>query len=59
MMEEFEKQLVDLFNKYPLPYDAKRYVVINFYRNVEDTYKSLKEKMMKEAEEKQNQNGGE
>jgi len=36
MMEEFENALVEIFNATTLPFEAKRYVVLKFARDVED-----------------------
>lgn len=41
-MEEFENKLVALFNAEQLPLEAKRYVVLAFFRNVEDAYQRAK-----------------
>lgn len=51
-MEEFEKNLVELFNSTPLPLEAKRYVVLAFYRNVEDAYRAKIAEKNKESEGK-------
>lgn len=37
-MTEFEEKLVQLFNNVSLPFEAKRYVVLSFFRTVEDLY---------------------
>ena len=49
-MEEFEKALVQIFNQTPLPFEAKRYVVLQFARDVEDTYQNEKKRMKAESE---------
>ena len=38
-MENFEKELCDIFNNSQLPLEAKRYVVVKFARDVEDAYR--------------------
>ena len=53
-MTEFEKNLVELYNNAPLPFEAKRYVVLTFFRNVEESYQmALKKEEEKEEEVKQ------
>lgn len=49
-MEEFENELVAVFNKSALPLEAKRYVVLSFCRNVENTYQIAKLNSMKKEE---------
>lgn len=53
-MTEFEENLARLFNDTLLPFEAKRYVVLAFFRNVEDAYqqqiKLNKEKSQKQEE---------
>lgn len=58
MMEEFENQLVQLFNQTPLPFEAKRYVVLKFARDVEDTYQAEKRKIEAERESEGNDDRG-
>lgn len=54
-MNEFEEQLTQLFNNNALPFEAKRYVVLSFFRHVEDVYQQkirlLKENQQQEGEE--------
>ena len=54
LMEDFENQLINLFNSCPLSIEAKRYVVHKFGVEVEASYKkTLQEflnKQKKEAE---------
>jgi len=50
-MEDFEKSLIDLFNANTLPFEAKRYVVLKFVRDVEDTYQSAMKKLKEEQKE--------
>lgn len=54
-MEELENALIKLFNENPLPFEAKRYVVLKFARDVEDTYQNAKKQM---KEQTVNDNGG-
>ena len=54
MMEEFENALVEIFNATTLPFEAKRYVVLKFARDVEDAYQNAK----KQIKERQNDVGG-
>ena len=49
-MEEFENALIKLFNETTLPFDAKRYVVLKFTRDVEDTYQTEKARRKAEKE---------
>lgn len=49
-MEEFENQLIQIFNQTPLPFEAKRYVVLKFARDVEDTYQAEKKRRETERE---------
>lgn len=49
-MEEFENALIQLFNQTLLPFDAKRYVVLKFARDVEDTYQAAKKRQQAEPE---------
>lgn len=53
-MTEFEENLAHIFNETALPFEAKRYVVLSFFRNVEDAYqqqiKLNKEKPKEEGE---------
>ena len=37
-MTELEQNLTRLFNETALPFEAKRYVVLAFFRNIEDVY---------------------
>lgn len=53
-MEELESALVELLNASPLPFEAKRYVVLKFARDVEDTYQNAK----KQIKEQTNDVGG-
>ena len=57
-MEELEKALVEAFNNAPLPYEAKRYVVLAFWHSVEDNYRALKEQARIKAQESANDVGG-
>ena len=60
LMEDFEAQLADVYNKCPLPGEAKRYVVAHFASMIEDSYrkdmmayqKKLEEKAKETAQEK-------
>ena len=54
-MTELEEKLVQLFNETALPFEAKRYVVLSFFRNIEDVYQS----QIKQNKEKQKQEGEE
>ena len=58
VMTEFEENLTQLFNETALPFEAKRYVVLSFFRNIEDLYqqqiKQSKEKPTKEEGEEAN-----
>lgn len=54
-MEEFENALVKLFNENSLPFEAKRYVVLKFARDVEDTYQTAKKQI---KEQTVNDDGG-
>ena len=56
-MEEFENALIQLFNDALLPFEAKRYVVLKFTRDVEDTYQAEKKRIKAESE-KEHDNGG-
>ena len=56
LMEDFENKIVDLFNSTPLPFEAKRYVMLKVMRDIEDTYAFEKKKKMEE-EVKQTQEG--
>ena len=49
-MEEFENALIQLFNQTLLPFDAKRYVVLKFARDVEVTYQAAKKRQQAEQE---------
>lgn len=40
-MEEFEKQLLDVFNASPIPLEAKLYVMKHVYGLAENEYKRL------------------
>lgn len=51
-MEEFEQALTDLFNQTALPFEAKRYVVLTFWHNVEEQYCRLKEQAKAKAKTK-------
>jgi len=53
-MEELERQLTEVFNNCNLPYEAKRYVVLTFWHNVEDKYRMLKEQARIKAQENAN-----
>ena len=53
-MEEFENALVQLFNDTLLPFEAKRYVVLKFARDVEDAFQNAK----KQIKEQTNDVGG-
>lgn len=53
-MEDFENALVQVFNSALLPFEAKRYVVLKFARDVEDTYQNAK----KQIKEQTNDVGG-
>ena len=44
-MEELENALVELFNASPIPFEAKRYVVLKFARDVEDAYQHAKKQI--------------
>ena len=57
-MEELERQLTEVFNNYNLPFEAKRYVVLTFWHNVEDKYRALKEQAKIKAQENADDNGG-
>lgn len=48
-MEEFEIALTELFNNTQLPFEAKRYVVLKFARDVEDAYQNAKKQFAKEC----------
>lgn len=50
MMEEFENQLIEIFNQTPLPFEAKRYVVLKVARDVEDAYQAEKKRRLAERE---------
>ena len=58
-MEEFENALINIFNSTQLPFEAKRYVVIKFMRDVEDVYQREKKKQkeieMREMDETKTQ----
>ena len=47
-MSEFEEKLVQLFNETPLSFEAKRYVVVSFFRNIEDIYMQKRAEMKKQ-----------
>lgn len=53
MMEDFENALTQLFNETPLPFEAKRYVVLKFARDVEDTYQAEKARIKAEKEKEE------
>ena len=48
-MEEFENTLIQLFNETLLPFEAKRYVVLKFARDVEDTYQAEKKRIKEQT----------
>ena len=56
-MEELENALVEVFNNSGLPFEAKRYVVLAFFRNVEENYRNLKEQARIKAQEGSNDDG--
>lgn len=52
LMEDFEAQLADVYNKCPLPGEAKRYVVAHFASMIEDSYRKDMMAYQKKLEEK-------
>jgi len=48
-MEQFETALIQLFNDTLLPFEAKRYVVLKFARDVEDTYQTEKKRIKEQT----------
>ena len=52
-MKDFEDQLVKIFNACPLPFEAKRYVVVKFFTDVENTYRQFLEKSLERKEEEE------
>jgi len=50
MMEDFENALINLINETPLPFEAKRYVVLKVVRDVEDAYQAEKKRRLAERE---------
>lgn len=52
LMEEFEAQLADVYNKCDLPGEAKRYVVAHFANMIEDSYRKDMVLYQKKLEEK-------
>lgn len=49
-MEEFRKQLVQVFNDSQLPFEAKFYILKDVFRDVDDVYKNVLEQMQEKAE---------
>ena len=47
-MEELESALVEVLNASPIPFEAKRYVVLKFSRDVEDTYQKARREYLSE-----------
>ena len=56
-MEEFENALINLINESPLPFEAKRYVVLKVARDVEDAYQNEKARRKAESD-KEHDNAG-
>lgn len=50
-MEQFKQQLLHLANNAQLPLEAIYYVVKDFYRDVDDAYKSYLQQQAKAAQE--------
>ena len=48
IMEDFENQLINIFNECSLPYEAKRYIVLKFANDVDKTYYQYKNKQLLE-----------
>lgn len=57
LMEDFEAQLADVYNKCPLPDEAKRYVVAHFASEVDKSYHqsilNYRQQAMQKAKEAQ------
>lgn len=51
ILEQFEKELIDIFNKYQdIPFEVKRYVVLKFSDDVEIAYQKEKIKQLLEEQ---------
>ena len=51
ILENFENELVEVFNKYQqIPFEAKRYVVLKFSNDVEIAYQKEKFKQLLEEQ---------